>query len=254
MRTRLTDEAFEILLDRPRRKNALTNEMIRGLPELFDAASSDPGVRVVVLRGAGGAFCSGADFTEGVDAALAGRPTIQSRDVERLVGSIARCAKPVVAVLDGPVAGLGVALALASHVVIAAESASFMIAFSRLGLMPEGNASLLLAASTGRMRALRMTLLAEPLSAYEAERAGLVTYVVAKTHLDETLERVLSTLRASSADGLRASIEAVDLVTLAPWRAAADHEARTIPQLVNSPAFRSRLHGVLGASRGDRDE
>ena len=90
----------------------------------------------------------------------------------RAVRAIVALPKPVVAVVQGPAAGVGVSLALACDVVLASEKAFFMLAFTKIGLMPDGGASALIAAAIGRIRAMRMALLAERIPAADAYRLG----------------------------------------------------------------------------------
>jgi len=243
--TRLDDKVLTIVIDRPESLNALTGNIIRGLAELVSAATSDPGVHLMVLRGSGRAFCAGADVVDGAEAALAGNPPVTPAEVESLAGAIAHSTTPVVAVVQGPAAGLGVTLTAAAHIVVAAHDATFRLAFTRLGLMPEGNASLLLAASIGRARALRMALLSEPLTATAAEAIGLVTLAVDADQLEAIVSRVIRTLRAASSPALAATLKAVNLATLGPWAAGSAHEAQAIPQLLQSTEFRQLLSGLI---------
>ena len=132
-------------------------------------------MRVVVLRGAGRAFCAGADIA-GADAPM--QLDVRALDrANRIVRAITRLDKPVVAAVHGPAAGVGCSIALACDLAVAAESASFLLAFARIGLMPDGGSSASVAASIGRARAMRMALLAEPLSGREAYDAGLVSHL-----------------------------------------------------------------------------
>src|SRR4029077_15110233 len=96
----------------------------------------------------------------------------------RIIRALTRLDKPVVAAVQGAAAGVGCSIALACDLCIAAESASFLLAFARIGLMPDGGATATVAASVGRSRAMRMALLAEPLTGREAYDAGLVSHLV----------------------------------------------------------------------------
>ncbi len=164
---------LRLTFDRPERLNSLTAGLIHSTADLVDAAESD-GTRVIVLTGAGRAFSSGADV--GPDGSPPGMDTLAAAN--RLVTSIVSVPVPVVAAVNGIAAGVGCSFALAADLAVASESAGFMLAFTRIGLMPDGGASLLVPASIGRARALRMALLAEKVAARTAAEWGLIADVV----------------------------------------------------------------------------
>ncbi|MFC6320441.1 enoyl-CoA hydratase-related protein, partial [Nocardioides sp. GCM10027113] len=152
---------LRLVLDRPQARNALTPGLADRLAGVLEDTVADDDVRVVVLTGSGGAFSAGADVGEGsaaLDEAAVER-------ANRIVRAVVRLDKPVVASVNGVAAGFGCSLALAADLVLAAESASFLLPFTRLGLMPDGGATTTLAASLGRARTMRLALLAEPLPA-----------------------------------------------------------------------------------------
>jgi len=184
-----------VTLNRPEQLNALTDDLADALASELEAAMSYDDVRVVLLRGAGRAFCAGADIT----AADSATPLdVRALDrANRIVRAITRLDKPVVAAVQGPAAGVGCSIAVACDLTVAAESASFLLAFARIGLMPDGGSSASVAASVGRSRAMRMALLAEPLTGREAYQAGLVSHLAD----DDTFETVVSDVVARLATG-----------------------------------------------------
>ncbi|HEU5455296.1 MAG TPA: enoyl-CoA hydratase-related protein, partial [Nocardioides sp.] len=109
---------------------------------------------------------------------------------------------------------VGCSAALAADIIVATESASFLLAFARIGLMPDGGATATVAASIGRARAMRMALLAEPLGAREAYAAGLVTHVVADAEFDETVEKIVRRLAAGPPLAFAATKKAINAATL----------------------------------------
>ena len=136
-------------------------------------------MRVVRLGGAGRGFSSGAGISaaDHANPGASGTPDDVLAAANRAVRAIVALPKPVVSVVQGPAAGVGVSLAIAADIVLASEKAYFLLAFTKIGLMPDGGASALVAASIGRTRAMRMALLAERLSAADAFAAGLVSAV-----------------------------------------------------------------------------
>ncbi len=203
-------------LDRPERYNALTDEMSDALAEQLESVTADEVVRAVVITGTGAAFSTGAD----VGADPGGGEVISRFGADsmeragRVARAIVRLDRPVVAAVNGIAAGVGCSVALACDLVVAAESASFLLPFARIGLMPDGGATTTVAASVGRARAMRMALLAEPLSAAEAEAAGLATHLVPDDVFEETVAAVARQLAAGPPLALAASKKAINAATL----------------------------------------
>ena len=203
---RVDDGVSWITLNRPDTLNAITAEMREELIALLDAASADPDIRAVVLTGAGRGFCSGADLRGSSGAAEAaarsategggGRATggqvpgdvarMIRRGVQRLVTAVLECEKPVLAAVNGTTAGVGLSLALACDLVLAADSATFVAAFVRRGLVPDGGAAYLLPRLIGPQRAKELLFFGDSVAAADAERLGLVNRVVPAAELEKT--------------------------------------------------------------------
>ena len=194
-------------LRRPDSFNALTGPMVDDLNDLVGGAP-DAGATVVVLRAEGRGFCSGADL-QGGGATLA---LIDSAN--DLVRAIRDSPLPVVAAVQGACAGVAVPIALAADLTIASDKAFFMLAFTKVGLMPDGGASALVAASVGRATAMRMALLAERLSADEAARAGLIAAVHQHDAFESAVERVVATLSGGPVVAYARTKQAVNAATL----------------------------------------
>jgi enoyl-CoA hydratase len=214
----LADGTLTLRLNRPEHFNALTGEMVIGLVEQLQGAVTRDDVRVVVLTGTGGAFSAGADLegdrpqdrydAAAVDAANA------------LVRAVLELDKPVLCALNGVAAGVGASLALACDVLLAKGSAGLTLAFSAIGLMPDGGATATLAASVGRHRAMRMALTSEVLSAAEAQAAGIVTQVVPDDEFDAEVDRLARRLARGAPLAFAATKKAVNAATLAGLDAA----------------------------------
>ena len=214
--------ALWVTLDRPAQLNALSAEMADRLAEVVEQAAADDDVRVLVIRGTGPAFSAGADLS-GADAHENFDVTSLDR-ANRIIRAITSCPKPCVAAVNGVAAGVGCSAALACDLVIAAESASFLLAFARIGLMPDGGATATVAASVGRARAMRMALLGEAMPAQEAYDAGLVSHLVQDTEFDATVSKVVGRLAAGPPLAYAATKKAVNAATLDALEEALERE------------------------------
>ena len=210
----LSDGVLSVTLDRPESLNSVTTEMLNGIAEAMELAVTDPEVKVVRLGGSGRGFCSGAGM--GADDLAGAGPGSEIRAITALP-------RPVVAVVQGPAAGVGVSLALACDVVLASEKAFFMLAFTRVGLMPDGGASALVAAAVGRIRAMRMALLAERVPAAEA--------------LAAEVGKVVSKLVAGPVVAYAKTKDAINATALTELDAALEREFQGQSVLVRSPDF-----------------
>ena len=212
LEVRVEDGALWLTLNRPHVFNALSAEMADEVARLVEEATGRDDVRVVVLTGTGHAFSTGADIS-GADAHEHFDVSALDR-ANRIIRAITRLDKPVVAAVNGIAAGVGCSAALAADIVVAAESAGFLLAFARIGLMPDGGATATVAASIGRARAMRMALLAEPLTAREAYDAGLVTHVAPDADFPDLVARLVARLAAGPPLAFAASKKAVNAATL----------------------------------------
>ena len=166
-------------LNRPERLNAWNNQFALDLLAAIRAATDDPAVRAVQITGAGRAFSSGADLKEGATRP-AGEMDVYQRLTERyhpIITGIRRMPKPVIAAVNGPAAGIGLSLALACDLVVAAESAFFQLAFVNIGLVPDGGSSVLVPSRVGFARAAQLAMLGERLDARTAKDWGLINEV-----------------------------------------------------------------------------
>ena len=166
-----------LTLNRPERRNALDVALITALSARLAAAGEDRAVRCVILTGAGGAFCAGADLKEVMTGAQdpdAG--DVMERAYNPAIRAIRRMPKPVVAAVDGVATGYGASLALAADIRLASERARFALIFARVGLTLDGGASWFLPRLVG-LRAYELALTGDLIDAAEAHRIGLVNHV-----------------------------------------------------------------------------
>ncbi|CAN5521572.1 enoyl-CoA hydratase [soil metagenome] len=216
------DGVLRITMDRPAQLNAMTPAMSDRIAAELEGAAARDDVRVVLLAGAGGAFSSGADLS-GANAHERFDVTSLNR-ANRIVRAIVTLDRPVVAAVGGIAAGVGCSAALACDLVVASESASFLLAFARIGLMPDGGATATVAASIGRARAMRMALLAEALPARDAYDAGLVSHLATDAAFEETVAGLVARLAAGPPLSYAASKKAVNAATLGHLSDALERE------------------------------
>ena len=185
---RRVDGVEVITLNRPEVKNALTYEMTKELSRYFVDLGDDDEVRVVMLTGAGGAFCSGADLTGkgGREDALTPVGMRQSTlSYSRMVYSLANLEKPVIAAVSGPAVGAGCNLALACDLLIASQEAQFIQVFARRGFVVDTAGSFFLTRSVGLPRAKELMFTGRPVGADEALELGMVNRVVTAESLEK---------------------------------------------------------------------
>jgi 2-(1,2-epoxy-1,2-dihydrophenyl)acetyl-CoA isomerase len=197
-----------ITLNRPEALNAWTTQFGRELIAALDRCAEDPEVRAVVITGAGRAFSSGADLKSGDVFDENGKPDVLTplREIYNpVIMRVRALPKPVVAAVNGVAAGIGCSLALAADLIVAAESAYFLLAFANIGLTLDGGASPLLVGRVGYTRASEIALLAERIPAAQALEWGLVNRVVS----DAELLSATTTLAAKLASGAPGSYSAI---------------------------------------------
>ncbi|MGA9491779.1 MAG: enoyl-CoA hydratase [Mycobacterium sp.] len=222
---------LRIGLDRPEKLNAVDTPMLDELCAQFERAAGDETVRAVLLTGAGRAFCSGGDLTGGDTAGAA-------EAANRVVRAIVALPKPVVAGVHGAAAGFGCPLALACDLVVAAPSAYFQLAFSRVGLMPDGGASALLPGLIGRARATRMAMTAERVSAATAFEWGMIGYLTGQDDYESVLEDVLRSVACGPTVSLGWTKRALATATLGELEAVQAVEAEGQLALIHTADFR----------------
>jgi len=174
------DAIATITLNRPAARNALTADMKAALIDTLARARSDPGIRSVILTGAGQAFCAGQDLREHAELLERGGSPLDTvrQHYNPIVTGIATMPKSVVAAVDGVAAGAGAAFAFACDFRIATRRASLMMAFARVGLSADSGASWTLQRLVGLARAAELLILAEPITAEQALAMGLLTRLV----------------------------------------------------------------------------
>jgi enoyl-CoA hydratase len=244
------DSILSVRLNAPQRLNALSAAAFDAIAEAVDRASRDRRIRAVVLNGEGRAFCAGADLGDMAATGLDKPNTVEVDPttldaVGRLTTAVTNCHKPVVCGLNGIAAGVGASIALACDLIIAKRSAAFLLSFSKVGLMPDGGATALVAASIGRHRALSLALLAEPLSADDAATAGLVYAVVDDEQFDDVLDAVTGRLVAGPVRALAETKRAINTTTLHALPEALQRERESQLNLMAGAEYREGATAFL---------
>lgn len=175
----LTDGVARLTLNRPDKLNSFTGQMHAELRQALDAVQADSRVRVLLLTGAGRAFCAGQDLADPdmaapADGVMPDIGNVVEKNYKPLVMRLQTLRVPTVAAVNGIAAGAGVSLALACDLVVATQSASFLQAFSKIGLIPDTGGTWFLPQRVGMARAMGLAMLADKLPAEQAAQWGLI--------------------------------------------------------------------------------
>ncbi|MEP7057024.1 MAG: enoyl-CoA hydratase-related protein [Caldimonas sp.] len=240
------DAVRTLTLNRPKALNSFTGAMHDELRAAFEAAAADRGVRCVVLTGAGRGFCAGQDLTDpSVAPKQDGGATDVGGAIERYYKPLALRIRsmpvPVVAAVNGVAAGAGANIALGCDIVVAARSASFIQAFSKIGLVPDAGGTWLLPRLVGRAAAIGLAMLGDKLGAEDAERLGLIWKCVDDAVFAHEVAALAARLAALPTKALAATRGAIDAAQQLGFAEALSHEADLQRVLGAAPDF---LEGV----------
>jgi 2-(1,2-epoxy-1,2-dihydrophenyl)acetyl-CoA isomerase len=239
IRLEVSDAIATLTLERPEALNALTVEMKRELLAAFRAIARNPSVRAVVLTGAGRAFCAGQDLKERLEPGASPLAVELRERYNPIIRAMRALDQPIVGAINGVAAGAGASLAFACDIRLAAEGATFLLAFGRIGLAPDSGATWLLPRLVGFAKAAELALLGETLSATDAERFGLVARVVAAEDL------------AAEARGVAARLAALAPRALALTKRALQRSwSMDLDEALEDEAYRQ---GIAGASADHRE-
>jgi 2-(1,2-epoxy-1,2-dihydrophenyl)acetyl-CoA isomerase len=243
----------KLTLNRPAALNSFTSAMHRELRSALDAAADDAAVRCLVITGAGRGFCAGQDLNDPEVGTNVGQ--VVERIYKPLALRIASMPIPVIAMVNGVAAGAGANFALGCDLVIAARSASFIQAFSKIGLIPDCGGTWLLPRLVGRAKAIGLAMTGDKLSAEAAERMGLIWSVVDDAALQDQTMALASKLAAMPTQALAATRRTIDEAILADYASALSLEARVQNDMGAQPDFREGVAAFLekrGAKFSDR--
>ncbi|HEV2532894.1 enoyl-CoA hydratase/isomerase [Phenylobacterium sp.] len=228
VKTEVTDRVGVITLSDPSTLNAAGGELMSELQAAVDSFIHDDAVRAIVITGEGRGFCSGANLSGGSVAGRGGGSKGPNESLLKVynpfVSTLRKSPKPLVAAVNGVAAGVGVSLALACDLIVAAESAYFLLAFRRVGLVPDGGATYLLPRLIGKARAMELMLLGEKLPAATARDWGLINRCVPDADLmTTTMQLAVALANGPSSLGMTRNLiwDALD----AQWHMQVEAEA-----------------------------
>lgn len=199
---RLENGVARLTLNRPDVYNSFDREMAMGMQSHLNEAENDKSVRCILITGSGKAFSAGQDLKEAIDPKGPAIDEIVREHYNPIILKIRELNKPVVAAVNGVAAGAGANIALACDVVIATESASFIQAFSKIGLIPDSGGTFFLPRLIGWQRASALAMLGDKIGAADAENMGMIYKSVPDADFSETVDRICSKLAKMPTRGL----------------------------------------------------
>jgi 2-(1,2-epoxy-1,2-dihydrophenyl)acetyl-CoA isomerase len=233
----------KLTLNRPASLNSFTSAMHRELRAALDAAADDASVRCLVITGAGRGFCAGQDLNDPEVGTNVGQ--VVERIYKPLALRIASMPVPVIAMVNGVAAGAGANFALGCDLVIAARSASFIQAFSKIGLIPDCGGTWLLPRLVGRAKAIGLAMTGDKLPAEAAERMGLIWSVVDDAALQDQTMALAARLAAMPVKALAATRRTIDESIMTDYASALSLEARMQNDMGAQPDFREGVAAFL---------
>jgi len=234
-----------IRMNRPDKKNALTLAMYDAMAEAIEGAGSTSGVRCILIAGAPGAFCAGNDIGDFVKMAQGGA---LGAPILRFLYALARSETPLMAAVSGPAVGVGATMLLHCDHVVAASDAKLSTPFVALGLVPEAASSLIAPRLMGHARAFSLLVMGQPLSADEANAAGIVNSVVPPEELEAAARAAAEKIAALPPEGVRVARR---LMRGAPDEIVAriDEEAEAFKTRLTSPDAQAAFMAFLSRKR-----
>jgi len=234
LRLEVAERVATITLDRPETLNALTVRLKEELLGAFRSVARDDAVRAVILTGAGRAFCAGQDLRERLEPEAAPLAVELRERYNPMILAMRRLEKPILGAINGVAAGAGASLAFACDLRIAAEEASFVLGFGRIGLVPDSGATWLLPRLVGAARAAELAMISEPLSATDAARYGLVLRVVPGDALQDEARKLAVRLADASPRAIALTKRALERT----WAASLDEQLE----------YEAYLQGIAGST------
>ncbi|MBS0220237.1 MAG: 2-(1,2-epoxy-1,2-dihydrophenyl)acetyl-CoA isomerase [Proteobacteria bacterium] len=243
----VADGLATLTLNAPDKLNAVSRKMVAELKECWEGLANDASVRAVLLTGAGRGFCAGADLADPdrESGATADSGAALDKFFNPVIRTMREMPKPIVAAVNGVAAGVGMSFAMASDIAIAAKSASFLQAFARIGLLPDGGSTWFLPRLVGDARARALAMLAPQISAEQAKQWGLIWDVVEDADLMKTATEVARRLADGPTLSLARIKEAMNRAATQPLAAQLDVERDFQRELGKSADFKEGVAAFL---------
>ena len=184
----IKNQVATLTLNRPEKYHSFIREMALDLQEKLEICKNDNNIRAIVITGTGKAFCAGQDLGEATDPKGPELKKIVNEHYNPIIRQIRNIEKPIIAAVNGVAAGAGASIALCCDIVIAKESAVFVQAFSKIGLVPDSGATFFLPRLIGFQKASALMMNADPISATEAERLGMIYKVVEESKFEDEIK------------------------------------------------------------------
>jgi len=217
-----------ITLNRPDKLNAMTPTLLRELKEAFEQAGKDHQIRVVIVTGAGRGFCAGADLAAASELMMQGGFSYEDNlnaTYNPLILTMQSLQKPIIAAVNGVAAGAGMSLTLACDIRIAVESASFLQAFVKIGLVPDSGSTWMLPRLIGLTKALELMLTGQKVTAQEALALGMVNQVVPDSELNQTVQKMAEAFASAPTKTIGLIKQAVNFASTSTLEEAMKNEA-----------------------------
>ncbi len=198
----IEDKVAKITLNRPDKYNSFNQEMALLLQKTIDECAENKKVRALFMTGAGKAFCAGQDLSEAIDDNGIELPEIVENHYNPIIQKIRNIEKPVICAVNGVAAGAGANIALACDIVIAHENASFIQAFSKIGLIPDSAGTFFLPRLIGMQKATALMMLGDKVSATEAEQLGMIYKSYSAEKFENESQKLAKKIAAMPTKGL----------------------------------------------------
>jgi len=235
------DGVFNIILNRPDRKNAMNSELLEALYKTLEKAEKMD-AEIVLIRGAGGAFCAGGDIVEFREAEDAGTRIDAMADVlHRCIKKIRKMDSIVISVVEGVAVGAGFGLAVACDLTVATKNSIMNMGYRRIGLTPDGGGSLTIPRLIGAKRFNELYLLSKNIDMTEAKSLGLVNIVCEEKDLENTIGNLIKELRSLPMETIKKFKDLVNHSYYFDLEAHLDLEKSHISELAEKPLFKERL-------------
>ncbi len=234
-----------LTLNRPDKFNSFNRQMALDLHTALDKAEADTNVRCVVLCGSGKAFCAGQDLSEAIDPNGPGIERIVTEHYNPIIERLVSIEKPIIAAVNGVAAGAGANIALACDIVLAAESATFIQAFSKIGLIPDSGGTFFLPRLIGRQQALALMITGDKLSASRAKELGMVYATLNDATFVEEVLQLATRIADMPTKGIGLTKRLINQSFGNTWQQQLNTEAVTQVEAANTYDYQEGVNAFL---------